>query len=147
MIISFDLDDTLIPTTFKFEVEKQNILQRVFKIEKIRKGSLNLFKELERRKISIYIYTTSFRSKTRIKLMFLSYGIKVKKIINQQEHSRIVKIPSSKYPPKFYIDIHVDDSIGVQKEGEKYNFKTIIISKNEENWTEEIFLKLETNTI
>jgi hypothetical protein len=79
--------------------------------------------------------------------MFLSYGIKVKKIINQQEHSRFVKIPSSKYPPKFYIDIHVDDSIGVQKEGEKYNFKTIIISKNKENWTEEIFLKLETKTI
>mgnify|MGYP006151505095 CR=1 FL=1 len=51
MTISFDLDDTLIPTTFKFDVEEQNFLQRVFKIENIRKGSLELFKELEKRKI------------------------------------------------------------------------------------------------
>jgi hypothetical protein len=143
MIISFDLDDTLIPTTFKFKVESQNILQRIFKIEKIRKGSLELFEELKRRKIKVYIYTTSYRSKKRIKIMFLSYGINIKTIINQQEHNKSVKIPSSKYPPKFDIDIHIDDSIGVQIEGEKYNFNTIIISKENENWHKEIINKIE----
>jgi hypothetical protein len=142
MIISFDLDDTLIPTTFKFKVEKQNVLQRVFKIEKIREGSVKLFKELERRKIQVYIYTTSYRSKTRIKTMFLSYGINVKTIINQQEHNKFVKIQCSKYPPKFGIDIHVDDSIGVEMEGKKFNFKTIIISKEHENWHKEIINKI-----
>ena len=109
MIISFDLDDTLIPTSFKFKVERQNFLQRIFKIEKIRKGSLVLFNELKRKKIKIYIYTTSYRSKLRIKTMFLSYGLNVGKIINQQEHNKLVKISCSKYLPKFNIDIHVDD--------------------------------------
>ena len=142
MIISFDLDDTLIPTTFKFEVEKQNFLQKLRKIEKIRKGSLELFKELERRKIKVYIYTTSYRSKNRIRTYFLSYGIKVKTIINQQEHNKFVKLPCSKYPPKFGIDIHIDNSIGVQLEGEKYNFKTIIISNKNDNWVTELLLNL-----
>ena len=143
MIISFDLDDTLIPTSFKFKVERQNFLQRIFKIEKIRKGSLVLFNELKRKKIKIYIYTTSYRSKLRIKTMFLSYGLKVGKIINQQEHNKLVKISCSKYPPKFNIDIHVDDSVGVQKEGEKYNFKTIIISKENDYWFDEILTEID----
>ena len=142
MTISFDLDDTLIPTTFKFDVEAQNFLQRVFKIENIRKGSLELFKELEKRKIKVNIYTTSYRSKARIKIMFMSYGIKVDKIINQQEHNKFVKIQSSKFPPMFNIDIHIDDSVGVKMEGEKYNFKTIIISKESHNWVEEIIKKI-----
>ncbi|QYS87470.1 HAD family hydrolase [Flavobacterium oreochromis] len=139
MTISFDLDDTLIPTTFRFDVEKQNFLQRVFKIEKIRKGSIKLFKELEKRHIKVNIYTTSYRSKSRIKIMFMSYGIKVHKIINQQEHNKYVKIQSSKFPPIFNIDIHIDDSTGVKLEGEKYNFKTIIIDKENNNWVCEIF--------
>ena len=143
MIISFDLDDTLIPTTTKFKVEKQNIIQKIFKIEKLRIGSLDLFKDLKKRKIDVYIYTTSYRSKFRIKSMFISYGIKIKSIINQQEHNKFVKIASSKYPPKFNIDIHVDDSIGVQMEGEKYNFKTIIVSKENEFWDKQIIKELD----
>jgi hypothetical protein len=143
MIISFDLDDTLIPASFKFKVERQNLFQRIFKIEKIRKGSLVLFNELKKKKIKIYIYTTSHRSKFRIKTTFLSYGLNVGKIINQQEHNKLVKIPCSKYPPEFNIDIHIDDSVGVQKEGVKYNFKTIIISKENDYWFDEILLVID----
>jgi len=143
MIISFDLDDTLIPTSTKFAVEKQNILQKIFKIEKLRIGSLELFEEIKKRKYDVYIYTTSYRSKLRIKTMFLSYGISIKSIINQQEHNKFVKIASSKYPPKFNIDIHIDDSIGVQMEGEKYNFKTIIVSKENEFWCKQIIKELD----
>ena len=142
MIISFDLDDTLIPTSTKFAVEKQNFIQKIFKIEKLRIGSLELFKELKKRKYDVYIYTTSYRSKLRIKTMFLSYGISIKSIINQQEHNKFVKIACSKYPPKFNIDIHIDDSIGVQMEGERYNFKTIIVSKENEFWNLQIVEEL-----
>ena len=38
----------------------------------------------------------------------------------------------------FHIDIHIDDSQGVKMEGEKYGFKTIIISETDENWTQTI---------
>ena len=141
MIISFDLDDTLIPGTKSFDTEDQNLLQRLAGIEKIRKGTIGLFKQLRSRGHCIYIYTTSFRPTLKAKLMFMSYGIPVNKVINQQCHDQELKgnkARCSKFPPAFGIDIHVDDSIGVKMEGEKFNFKTIIIEENGVNWTETI---------
>ena len=75
MTISFDLDDTLIPGTKTFETEEQNSMQKLTGIERIRKGTIELFKELRSRGHKIYIYTTSFRPRLKAKLTFLSYGI------------------------------------------------------------------------
>ncbi|RXM45581.1 hypothetical protein [Flavobacterium sp. YO64] len=136
MIISFDLDDTLIAKN-KFELERKKIFQKLFKIERVRKGTITLFKELKKRKHKIYIYTTSFRSELRIRSMFYSYGISVDYIINQQKHQRKIKklgFQCSKFPPMFGIDIHVDDLLGVKLEGEKFGFQTIIISETDQNW-------------
>ena len=144
MIISFDLDDTLISKS-KFELEKETVIHKLFGIESIRIGTIKLFKELRAKNHKIYIYTTSFRSKARIKLMFYSYGIPVDFVINQQKHEiEVTKSGKnvSKYPPKFGIDIHVDDSLGVEMEGEKYGFKTIIISEKDKNWTETILNRI-----
>lgn len=143
MILSFDLDDTLISN--KFESEKSNLMHRFLGIKKIRKGTIDLFKELKKQKHQIYIYTTSYRSKSRIKWMFYFYGISVDFIINQQKHQKIIpttKLSCSKFPPMFHIDIHVDDSIGVEMEGQKYGFKTIIISEKDKNWTETVLNKI-----
>ncbi|WP_428233109.1 hypothetical protein [Flavobacterium sp.] len=140
MIISFDLDDTLISKN-NFQLEKSNLLQQFLGIEGIRKGTISLFKEIKKQKHQIYIYTTSYRSESRIKWMFYSYGISVDFVINQQKHNRRISkknIHCSKFPPLFNIDIHVDDSIGVEMEGQKNGFKTIIISETDENWTETI---------
>ncbi len=141
MIISFDLDDTLIPGTKTFETEDQNLLQKLTRIEKIRKGTIELFKELRSRGHSIYIYTTSFRPTLKAKLKFLSYGIPVDKVINQQCHDRELKenrTRCSKFPPAFGIDIHVDDSQGLQIEGEKFNFRTIILDEKDPAWADKI---------
>lgn len=143
MILSFDLDDTLISN--KFELEKTNFLQRILGIECLRKGTIDLFKELKKQKHQIYIYTTSHRSESRIKWMFYSYGIAVDYIINQQKHQqklRNTNIYSSKFPTVFNIDIHIDDSMGVEAEGKKYGFKTIIISETDKNWTQTILKKI-----
>ncbi|MBF4483321.1 hypothetical protein [Flavobacterium sp. CSZ] len=143
MILSFDLDDTLISN--KFELEKTNFLQRILGIECLRKGTIDLFKELKKQKHQIYIYTTSHRSESRIKWMFYSYGIAVDYVINQQKHQqklRNTNIYSSKFPTVFNIDIHVDDSMGVEAEGKKYGFKTIIISETDKNWTQTILKKI-----
>jgi hypothetical protein len=137
MIISFDLDDTLIPGTKKFETEKRTIIQRIFGIEKIRLGTIELFKELRNKGHRIYIYTTSFRSAAKIKLTFYSYGVPVDIVINQQRHDRQLKedkTRTSKFPPAFNIDVHVDDSPGLRIEGERYNFKTIIVDEYDKNW-------------
>jgi hypothetical protein len=141
MIISFDLDDTLIPGTKTFETEDQNLLQKLTGIEKIRKGTIELFKELRSRGHGIYIYTTSFRPTLKAKLTFLSYGIPVDKVINQQCHDRELKenrTRCSKFPPAFGIDIHVDDSQGLKIEGAKFNFRTIILDEKDPAWADKI---------
>ena len=141
MIISFDLDDTLIPSTKRFLTEKQNIFHKILGIEKIRLGTIKLFQELRKNGHQIYVYTTSMRSEFKINLLFFSYGINVDFTINQQKHKTEVKglaKNSSKFPPTFGIDVHIDDSLGVQMEGEKYGFKTIIIPFEETDWTEVI---------
>lgn len=48
MIISFDLDDTLIPGVKKFETEKRSVFQKLFGIEKIRLGTIELMKFCKR---------------------------------------------------------------------------------------------------
>lgn len=138
MIISFDLDDTLISKS-KFPLEKQTLWNKVFGVERIRFGTVHLFKELQSQNHKIYIYTTSYRSGLKIRFMFLTYGISVATIINQKKHIKELGLKSkevSKLPSKFGIDVHVDDSKGVEMEGKKYGFKTIIISDKENAWVE-----------
>lgn len=141
MTISFDLDDTLIPGTTRFETEKQTIVHRLLGLEKIRLGTIELFKELRYKGYRIYIYTTSFRSTARIKLTFYSYGIPVDSAINQQRHDKQLKenrTRTSKFPPAFDIDVHVDDSPGLRIEGERLNFRTIIVDAHDKNWGQTI---------
>jgi FMN phosphatase YigB (HAD superfamily) len=135
--ISFDLDDTIISSSKKFETEPQNTLQRVLGLEKVRVGTIELMNDLKARKHKIYIYTTSLRSPTKIWFTFFLHGIKLNKIINQKAHERRLGQQAgnySKYPPSFNIDIHVDDSEGVKVEGERHNFKTIIVSDLDTLW-------------
>jgi len=116
MIISFDLDDTLIPGNKKFETEKRSTLQKFWGIEMIRLGTIELMKSCKLQGHRIYIYTTSLRPASRIWWTFYTYGIKLDKVINQKKHEARLRDQSafySKYPPAFNIDIHIDDSKGV----------------------------------
>jgi hypothetical protein len=145
MTISFDLDDTLIPGTKTFPRENRNLFQKLTGIENIRKGTIHLFKELRSRDHNIYIYTTSFRPELKTKLMFLSYGIPVDRVINQRCHDRVLrenKTRYSKFPPAFGIDLHIDDSPGLQIEGAKHNFRTMIIDENDLTWGDRILESL-----
>lgn len=90
MVISFDIDNTLIPYSDEFEVEEKILLSRLLRAEPIRKGTIELFHELENSGHEIWIYTTSFRSPINLKKTFKSYGLNPSKIINQrinQKHS------------------------------------------------------------
>lgn len=145
MTISFDLDDTIISLQ-RFPLEKETFWAKIIGCERIRSGTVALFKALIDRKHTIYIYTTSYRSTLKIKLMFLSYNIPVDFIINQQLHDRKVKMKGknvSKFPPEFGIDIHIDDSAGVEMEGKKFGFQTIIISPDEKDWINIILKKID----
>ncbi len=141
MTISFDLDQTIIPACDEFATEKRNLIQKLFKIEKIRKGTIELFKFLQKDGNDIAIYTTSYRSHFKIRVSLFTYGIMVSKIVNQDDNIRELKkhnIKSSKYPPAFAFDFHIDDSIGVGRESEIYKFKTLIIEQNDNDWCDKI---------
>lgn len=62
MIVSFDIDDTLIPCNYSFELEKPTFKSRFLRAEPLRKGTVELFSILLKKNIEIWIYTTSFRS-------------------------------------------------------------------------------------
>ena len=145
MKISFDIDDTLTANN-AFSLERQSALQRILGVEQIRLGTKELFKELRKRGHKIWIYTTSFRSVTKIRFMFFSYGIPVDEIINQQIHVKTIKkfnLTISKYPSAFGIDLHIDDSPGVGIEGELHGFKTIIVSVNDQNWVNTVLQEIQ----
>jgi hypothetical protein len=44
--------------------------------------------------------------------------------------------PPSKNPGAFGIDLHVDDSVGVRMEGEQHGFNVVVVSPDNESWTE-----------
>src|ERR1700760_3054133 len=91
MKISFDLDDTIVPGIKTFETEKRTLIQKLFGLESIRRGTIELFRELKKRNHTVGIYTTSFRTRLRIKLLFISNGFLPDFIINQKIHLRELK--------------------------------------------------------
>ncbi len=143
MIISFDLDDLLIPSMRSFPTEPQNMMQRILGMEKLRLGTIKLFKELRSKGHHIFIYTTSFRSPIKVKLSFRSNGVPIDKVINQKVHKmKCAHHNCSKYPPAFGIDVHVDDSPGVGIEGDRYNFRTIIVRPDDVSWVDQVLLEV-----
>jgi phosphoserine phosphatase len=110
MNISFDLDSTLIPNGIEFETEKRNAIAKLFGIEEIRKGTEELILDLQRQGHKIHIYTTSYRTKSKIRRTLKYYGIIVERIVNQTENQKVLKlqnINASKYPKAFDFDIHM----------------------------------------
>jgi len=88
MRISFDLDQTLIPIGNEFETEKRNLFQKLFRVERIRKGTINLFKELKSKGHKLSIYTTSYREPYKIRFSFLTYGLRLEQIVNEKKNRK-----------------------------------------------------------
>ena len=71
------------------------------------------------------------------------HGIRVDGVVNDERprrelaRRRFSRLPS-KYPPAFGIDLHVDDSEGVLMEGQEYGFRVLVVSPNDERWTERV---------
>lgn len=145
MIISFDLDDTLVSSDPDFSLMKGNILTSLLRKECLREGTVYLFKILKREDHKIYIYTTSLRSIFYIRILFLSYGTWPNKIINKNIHDRVLgkdRNMASKLPNRFNIDLHIDDSEGVRMEGIKFGYRTLIIQPLDKDWANKILATL-----
>lgn len=141
MRISFDLDETLICSDPKVPKEPDILawLLKPFFPEPLRFGAIALIKELNSRGYKIWVYTSSGRSARYVRMWLSLYGIKIEGVVNKEIHNRAVEsglCPSlvSKYPPAFGINIHIDDSEGVKREGKEYNFNVIHLSPNDMSW-------------
>jgi hypothetical protein len=156
MRISFDLDDTLFVRDDKIKIEKElKFPHKYFFTEKLRYGTIDIMNRIIENNIELWIYTTSLRTPNYIRKYFSKYGIKIKtkNIVNWDRHMKEVKgnsneTLSSKYPPKYKIDLHVDDEIFVKQNGDNYGFKVYLLVGNNNNWVEElweIILKLKNN--
>jgi len=144
MRISFDLDETLFidPKKNDIETEFGYIWKHIYK-ERLRKGTIDLFKYLKINKHEIWIYTTSFRSLSYIKRYFKKYGLILDGIVNGQIHQEKVQmnkieIQPSKFPSKFRIDLHIDDDPSVKANGDILGFKVIILKEDDRNWKDKI---------
>jgi hypothetical protein len=145
MRVSFDLDDTLICRQAYVPCEPNRVpfFLKIWLKEPLRLGTCKLIQQLKQHKCEIWIYTTSYRSVFMIRLWLLCYGIHINSIINQKIHEKYFKRNSqykspSKNPKAFGIDIHIDDSEGVQQEGKMYGFDVIVISPDNLNWSQQI---------
>lgn len=140
MRIAFDLDDTLLCSRYQFPTEspEKSFFARVLSYEPLREGTKEIFEFCKTQGWQTWIYTTSYRTPGYIRRLFWLYGIQLDGVINQSIHERKVSVRSSKHPPTFGIDILIDDSVGVEMEGQKYYFKVCCIRVDEENWIDKI---------
>ncbi len=146
MIISFDLDDTLICRSNPLS-EPLGFPLNLFVNEPLRFGTVDLFERIKSQGHRIFIYTTSLRPSWRVHLWFRLYGVRVDRVINRDLHDRtmtemgMANAPS-KYPPAFGIDAHVDDSTGVLDEGERWGFRVIVVRPNDVEWVDEVWRQI-----
>lgn len=140
MRIAFDLDNTLIRCGFDFPLEnlQHSILAMLLGGEGLRQGTVEVMNLCRSWGWEIWIYTTSYRSKWHIRQLFWLHGIKLDGVVNQQRHDSEVKPRCTKHPPTFGIDLLIDDSEGVRIESKRHDFRVLVVSPEDAQWTQKI---------
>ena len=146
MRIAFDLDQTLIPWDREFPVEPPAplpVLAPFFR-EQLRQGTVGLLRQLRAQGCDVWIYTTSGRTSSYLRLWFLLWGIRIGGVINCHRHESEARVfpyrfpDCSKYPPAFNIDLLVDDSISVVEEGRRFGFAVLHVDPADPEWTDRV---------
>lgn len=149
MIVSFDLDDTLFVDPHKFDTELPLRFPYILIYkERLRLGTIQLLTKIRENDISLWVYTTSYRSEKYIKSLFRCYGIKIDNVINGERHQKEVQgnksqVMPSKYPSKYRIDLHIDDDVSVYQNGIRYGFKVFLIKNEDVDWVSNIWNEIE----
>ncbi|MGI4871704.1 MAG: hypothetical protein ACRYFX_11060 [Janthinobacterium lividum] len=140
MRLAFDLDNTLIRGEYDFALEtpKRKLWARLLHYEPLRAGIIDAANYCQQKGWEVWVYTTSYRSAWYIRRLFWLHGIRLAGVVNQARHDREVRVRSTKYPPQFGIDLLVDDSEGVRLEGERYGFRTLVVSPTDGEWVAKI---------
>ena len=138
MRIAFDIDGILTPLgRGQFSSVHLPFPMRMVFREPLREGATQLMRELHADGHDLWIYTSSLRSKSYIHLWFLLFGIRLGGAINGDMHSRALRdraVKPSKFPPAFGIDLLIDDSAGVEIEGEMHGFTVLVVDPGDVDW-------------
>jgi len=128
MRIAFDRDNTLIRGKYAFALEtpRRRFWARLLGKEALRAGTVELAECCRQRGWEIWVYTTSYRGVGYIRRLFWLHGIRLAGVVNQARHDREVTVRSTKYPPRYGIDLLLDDSEGVRLEGERHGFAVLV---------------------
>ncbi|MCG8553214.1 MAG: hypothetical protein MI799_22635 [Desulfobacterales bacterium] len=145
MLITFDLDDTLICWQPEIPTEPVTLpwYYMWFRTEPLRQGTVDLFKQLRNHGWQTGIYTTSHRKPGYIKRLFKLHGITLDLVVNQNEHEKIVKKlrkkrKPSKLPNWVNSMLHIDNCETVFVEGKRFHFRVLIVDPLDRNWTEKV---------
>lgn len=145
MRISFDIDDTIACHFLHNKAEQSRLPNVVHRWlgEPLRSGTRELIRELRRRGCSIWIYTSSGRTPSYIRRWLLLYGVHIDGVVNSARHGHALKVHGflnspSKFPPAFGIDLHVDDSEGVQSEGYDHGFRVVVVRPDDDDWAQQV---------
>ena len=111
--------------------------------EPLRLGTVNLIRKLRGRGWEVWVYTTSHRRKSAVRRWLRFHGVRIDGFINQDVHDSYLRRspedrPPSKNPAAFGIDLHVDDSDGVQIEGEQYGFQVVVVTPDDREWVDRV---------
>ena len=147
--VSFDLDEVLFvsPRTHKTEPPLSFPLDRVFP-ERLRLGTPDVIRTLQRMGYEVWIYTSSFRSEKYIRRLFRCYGVRLDGIVNGNRHLREVQrdnrtVLPQKLPNRYRISLHVDDEEVICSLGPQYGFKAYRLDAQDDDWKEKIIQRAE----
>ena len=149
MRVSFDLDEVLFvsPLTHKTEPPLSFPFNKFYK-ERLRLGTPDLVRTLQKMGYEVWIYTSSFRSESYIKRLFRCYGIKFDGIVNGTRHLKEVqrghaKTLPQKMPSRYQISLHIDDETIICTMGRQYGFSAYQLDAEDDEWKEKIIERAE----
>jgi hypothetical protein len=135
MRLSLDIDDTIVCAAAVPVDPPLSWWCRWRYPERVRRGTRTLLAELDRRGCEVWVYTTSHRSPRYLRGWFRRLGKRLGGVVNQSIHERTIgRQGPSKNPSAFGIDLHVDDSPGVQQEGKRHGFAVVVVSPHDPDW-------------
>ena len=149
MRVSFDLDEVLFvnPKTHKTEPPLPFPLNRIYR-ERLRLGTPELIRELQKLGCEVWIYTSSFRTERYIRSLFRHYGVRLDGIVNAERHlrevqrDRAVTLPQ-KVPSHYRISLHVDDEAVICSLGRQYGFRSYQLDAQDDDWKDKILQRAE----
>ncbi|QWF16562.1 hypothetical protein [Lysobacter capsici] len=142
MRIAFDIDGTLTPLgNGQFRSSPLPFPMRLLFREPLRDGTVALMRELQADGHDLWIYTSSLRSERYLYLWLWCAGIRLGGVVNGTTHANALRgrsISPSKFPPAFGIDLLVDDSAGVEVEGDRHGFRVVVIDPGDPHWASKV---------